>query len=239
MLVLALDTATPSVVVGVIDISAPGESGWSAPGVRAARTVSSGNRHAENLGQLIPEVLNEADIGMADLAATVVGLGPGPFTGLRVGIITAAGLADALGLAAHGVCTHDAIATMHKALAGPVPHGTTVPDEGFVVVTDARRKECYWAGYDASGTRISGPHVERPSDMVARPDWRGNGLLIGDPAFSEALGSHVLAAVPEAMGLVLAARGLSDSAPPEPLEPLYLRRPDARPPGARKQVTRR
>ncbi|MDQ3714575.1 MAG: tRNA (adenosine(37)-N6)-threonylcarbamoyltransferase complex dimerization subunit type 1 TsaB, partial [Actinomycetota bacterium] len=126
MLVLALDTATPTVVIGLVDIGPPAESGWYGLGVRAARSVPSGNRHAETLGALIPDVLDEGGIGMADLSAIVAGLGPGPFTGLRVGVVTAAALGDALGVPAYGVCTHDAIATMHKALAGSVPDGTIV-----------------------------------------------------------------------------------------------------------------
>jgi len=237
VLVLALDTATPVVVVGVIEVSAPGESGWHTSGVRAARAVPSANRHAETLGELIPDVLEEAGVGVADLAAIVVGLGPGPFTGLRVGVMTAAALGDGLDLPVHGVCTHDAMAAMHTALAGSTPHGTAVPEEGFVVVTDARRRECYWAAYDASGTRISGPHVQRPADLVTRPDWRSTGLVIGDPAFSGPLGIEIQPVLPDPMGLVLAATGLAAGQPPAPLDPLYLRRPDATPPAVRKPVT--
>lgn len=238
MLVLALDTATPSVAVGIIEVGAPAESGWATSGVRAVRAVASGNRHAETLGLLIPEVLGEAGVGMADLAAVVVGLGPGPFTGLRVGVMTAAALGDALGRPVYGVCTHDAMAAMQAALGASVPSGTPVPDEGFLVVTDARRRECYWARYDAARTRISGPHVQRPSDMVARPDWRSNGLVIGDPAFSAALGTEIQPTRPDPMGLALAAAPrLSTGQPPGPLEPLYLRRPDATPPAPRKPVT--
>jgi len=237
VLVLALDTATPTVAIGVIEVSAPGESGWYTSGARAARAVPSANRHAETLGELIPDVLNEAGVGMADLAAVVVGLGPGPFTGLRVGVMTAAALGDALGVAVYGVCTFDAMAAMRKALAGSVPDGTTVPDDGFLVVTDARRRECYWAEYDASGTRISGPHVQRPADLVIAADWRPNGLVIGDPTFSEALGIEIHPAQPDPLSLVLAAPALSAGQPPAPLEPLYLRRPDATPPASRKPVT--
>lgn len=236
---LALDTATTSVVVGVVDTTASAEPGPSAVAVLATRTVLSGNRHAETLGVLIADVLSAAGVGMTELSAVVVGLGPGPFTGLRVGIVSAAAMADALGRPAYGACTHDAIASTHKAFAGSVPHETRVPGDGFVVVTDARRRECYWAAYDAAATRISGPHVERPADVVARPDWRPDGLVIGDPAFAEALGTDVQGAEPAAVGLVLAAVGLLHGAPPEPLQPLYLRRPDATPPAARKPVTRR
>lgn len=263
VLVLALDTATASVVLGIVEVSAPAASGWYTSGTRAGRAISSGNRHAETLGELIPDVLDEAGVGMADLAAVVVGLGPGPFTGLRVGVMTAAALGDALGVAVYGVCTLDAMAAMHKALAGSVPDGTTVPDDGFLVVTDARRRECYWAEYDASGTRISGPHVQRPADMVAGPrsglgllseppvpddanpqrwpgnaaDWRPNGLVIGDPTFSEALGIEIHPAQPDPLSLVLAAPALFAGQPPAPLAPLYLRRPDAAPPPPRKLVT--
>lgn len=238
VLVLALDTATPFVVVGVVEVGEPAESGWHDLGSsRAERSVASGNRHAESLGQLIPEVLAEADIGMDEVSAIVVGIGPGPFTGLRVGVMTAAALADALGAPVHGVCSHDAIAAMHKSLADRAPHGTAVLDEDFVVVTDARRRECYWARYDASGARISGPHVQRPAEVVARSDWRPGGPAIGNPAFSEALGTEIVPARPVPIGLVLAVDSSTPGRSAGPLEPLYLRRPDANPPAPRKPVT--
>ncbi|MDQ4039023.1 MAG: tRNA (adenosine(37)-N6)-threonylcarbamoyltransferase complex dimerization subunit type 1 TsaB [Actinomycetota bacterium] len=263
MLVLALDTATASVVLGVVQIDASAESGWHTSGVRAARTVSSANQHAETIGQLIPDVLGEAGVGMAELAAVVVGLGPGPFTGLRVGVMTAAALGDALGVPVYGVCTHDAMAATYAALAGSAADHTARPNDGFLVVTDARRRECYWADYDPSGARISGPHVQRPADIVTGPrsglaplsrpplpddanprrwpgkaaDWRPTGLVIGDPAFAEPLGIEVCPAEPDPMGLVLAAPALTAGRPPEPLAPLYLRRPDAALPAPRKLVT--
>ena len=229
MLILALDTATRSVVVGVVELSDP--DGPSS-GVRGAREVSSGNRHAETLGELIPEVLQAAGVTMAHLSAVVVGLGPGPFTGLRVGVVTAAALGDALEISAYGVCTHDAIAASYlaRAAAQPVP-------ERLAVVTDARRHECYWATYDASGNRLSGPSVARPTDVLAGPVWRSGALVIGDPAFSEALGTTVLSAQPDPRGLVRSATGMFAGEPPGPLEPLYLRRPDATPPTDRKPVT--
>ncbi len=229
MLVLALDTATPLVVLGVVELDDRS--------VRAAASVLSGNRHAETLGELIPEVLRSAGLTPADLSAVVVGLGPGPFTGLRVGIVTAAALGDALGIPVHGVCTHDAIAARHAALAGSRSPGTTALEGGFVVVTDARRRECYWATYDAAGTRTSGPAVASPTDALQSPDWRPDGLVIGDPAFSVALGTEVLSAQPDPVGLALAAPELVAGEPPGPLEPMYLRRPDATPPGSRKPQT--
>lgn len=239
MLVLALDTATASVVVGVVDVDAPGVSGWFGMGRKATRTVESGNRHAETLGLLIPDVLDEAGAGMSELEAVVVGLGPGPFTGLRVGVMTAAALGDALGIPVYGVCTHDAIALGHNAHAPATTSADAGRAAGLVVVTDARRKECYWADYDSAGARRSGPHVERPADVVTRPDWDLHRLVIGDETFSEALGVSVIETKPDPIGLVLAATDLTKGEPPAPLEPLYLRRPDARPPAARKPVTPR
>jgi tRNA threonylcarbamoyl adenosine modification protein YeaZ len=208
VLVLALDTATPTLAVGLARWSADGGAG-----VLAERAVPSGNRHAELLTPTIREVLAEAGAAMADLDAVVVGLGPGPFTGLRVGIVTAAALGDARGLPVHGVCSLDAIG-----------------DSARSVVTDARRKEVHWAVYDADGQRIAGPGVDRPEDApVVEP-------VVGDVRFAERLGREVAPAEVTTAGLLRAAAPLFDR-PPVPLEPLYLRRPDAVPPAARKAVS--
>jgi tRNA threonylcarbamoyl adenosine modification protein YeaZ len=212
VLVLALDTATPTLVVGL--------ARWAAGTdveVLAERGVASGNRHAEVLTPAIRGVLAEAGVGMADLAAVVTGLGPGPFTGLRVGVVTAAALADARGLPVFGVCSLDAIGSGAR-----------------TVVTDARRKELYWAAYSADGRRTDGPGVDRPDDVP-----RGS-PLVGDAAIgSERLGEPVTPAEVTTAGLLRAAGPqLADPASAGPLEPLYLRRPDAVPPGARKAVSR-
>ncbi|MCW2509806.1 MAG: putative glycoprotease [Modestobacter sp.] len=208
MLVLALDTATPTLVVGL--------ARWSADGgteVLAERAVPSGNRHAELLTPTIRAVLTEAGRTMAELDAVVTGLGPGPFTGLRVGIVTAAALGDARGLPVHGVCSLDAIG-----------------DGARSVVTDARRKEVHWAVYDAAGQRIAGPGVDRPEDAPVV------GPVVGDVRFAERLGREVTPAEVTTAGLLRAAVPLFGR-PPAPLEPLYLRRPDAVPPAARKAVS--
>ncbi|MCU1605723.1 MAG: putative glycoprotease [Modestobacter sp.] len=211
MLVLALDTATPTLVVGL--------ARWapdSGAEVLAERAVVSGNRHAELLTPTIRAVLADAGVGMGDLDAVVTGLGPGPFTGLRVGVVTAAALADARGLPVIGVCSLDAIGSGAR-----------------TVVTDARRKELYWASYDAEGHRTAGPAVDRPADLVPTPP------LVGDAAVgSERLGMPVAAAEVTTAGLLRAAgRQLAAPATAGPLEPLYLRRPDAVPPAARKAVS--
>jgi tRNA threonylcarbamoyl adenosine modification protein YeaZ len=210
VLVLALDTATPTLVAGLAD--------WSQHGVTevlAERAVPSGTRHAELLTPAISSVLDDAGLTMADLDAVVTGLGPGPFTGLRVGVVTAATLGDARGLPVIGVCSLDAIGSGAR-----------------TVVTDARRKEVYWAVYDADGVRTDGPAVIRPEALDQA------GPFVGDPAFADRLRTPVLAADVTTAGLLRAAAAqLADPSSAGPLVPLYLRRPDATPPTAIKAVT--
>ena len=210
MLVLALDTATPTLVAGL--------GRWSQDGgveVLAERAVPSGNKHAELLTPAIRGVLDDARVTMAALDAVVTGLGPGPFTGLRVGIVTALTLADARGLPVVGVCSLDAVGSGSR-----------------TVVTDARRKEVYWAAYDAEGRRAEGPGVVRPEELGAP------GPFVGDPAFGERLGAAVTPADVTTAGLLRAAAPqLADPSSADPLVPLYLRRPDATPPTAIKAVS--
>jgi tRNA threonylcarbamoyl adenosine modification protein YeaZ len=210
VLVLALDTATPTLVVGV--------ARWAAGQdieVLAERVVPSGNRHAELLTPAVRDVLAAAGLGMAGLDAVVTGLGPGPYTGLRVGVVSAAALGDACGLPVIGVCTHDAIGSGAR-----------------TVVTDARRKEIYWAAYAADGSRLEGPGVLRPEDL------QRSGPFVGDPAFAGRLGAAVTPAEVTTAGLVRAATPqLADPSSAAPLIPLYLRRPDATPPAAIKAVS--
>ena len=210
MLVLALDTATPTLVTGVARRSRAGDVE-----VLAERAVPSGNRHAELLVPAVREALAAAGLTLADVDAVVAGLGPGPFTGLRVGVVTAAALADARGIPAVGVCSLDAVGSGQR-----------------TVVTDARRKEVYWASYDAAGDRVRGPDVVRPED-AGLP-----GPLVGDPRFAGRLGAEVAPAEVTTAGLLRAAAGLlADPGPAGPLVPLYLRRPDAVPPTSFTPVT--
>jgi tRNA threonylcarbamoyl adenosine modification protein YeaZ len=210
VLVLALDTATPTLVAGL--------ARWSADGgaqVLAERAVPSGTKHAELLAPAIRGVLADAGLALADVDGVVTGLGPGPFTGLRVGVVTAAGIADARRLPVVGVCSLDAIGAGAR-----------------TVVTDARRKEVYWAAYAADGSRTDGPGVGRPEELAA------DGPYVGDVRFAERLGAPVGAAEVTTAGLLRAAAPqLADPSSARPLLPLYLRRPDATPPSARKPVT--
>jgi tRNA threonylcarbamoyl adenosine modification protein YeaZ len=210
VLVLALDTATPTLVAGV--------ARWSPDGteVLAEQAVPSGTKHAELLTPAIRAALDVAGVALAEIEVVVTGLGPGPFTGLRVGIVTAAALADARGLPVVGVCSLDAVGSGAR-----------------TVVTDARRKEVYWAAYDAAGARVEGPGVVRPEGLGR------SGPFAGDPAFAERLGAPVDRAGVTTAGLLRAAAPqLADPGSAAPLLPLYLRRPDAVPPTSIKPVSR-
>jgi tRNA threonylcarbamoyl adenosine modification protein YeaZ len=210
VLVLALDTATPTLVAGV--------ARWTPSAgaeVLAERAVPSGTKHAELLTPAISGVLADAGVGMADVEAVITGLGPGPFTGLRVGVVTAAALGDARGLPVVGVCSLDAVGSGAR-----------------TVVTDARRKEVYWAAYGADGVRVDGPGVVRPDELG------GRGPFVGDPRFAERLGAPVQPADVTTAGLLRAAAPqLADPSTAASLVPLYLRRPDATPPAAVKAVS--
>ena len=219
MLVLALDTATPAVTAGLLRLAHA-----SPPEVLAERAAVNARAHGELLMPLVCEVLTVAGVRIRDLDAVVCGAGPGPFTGLRVGMVTAAALGDALDIPVYPVGSLDAIAQQAGA-------GTPL-----LVVTDARRREVYWARYDEGGARVEGPHVDRPVDVPLAGLARVAGA-------ADALAVPVLPAVvpprhPNPVGLVaVVAAAVRAHAPPGPLRPLYLRRPDALEPGPIKRVT--
>ena len=221
VLVLALDTSSPAVSAALVHV-VPDVAPDTAE-VVAEHVVVDARRHGELLALGVRAVLGGRST--AELGAVVVGLGPGPFTGLRVGLVTAATMADALAVPAYGVCSLDAVGAGER-----------------VVVTDARRKEVYWARYDDAGTRVEGPVVERPAELAAR--LRGSGArLVGAGAvlhreLFDGLTVDDATPHPSAPALVrLAADRVLAGAPSEALTPLYLRRPDAVAPGATKRVT--
>lgn len=216
VLVLALDTATPAVTAGIVELTTAGAV------QRSVRVVHDARKHAELLMPQVLAACADAGIRLPDVDAIVTGAGPGPFTGLRVGMVTAAALGDALGVPVHGVGTLDAIA----AEAGDGP---------LLVVTDARRREVYWAAFD--GVRVNGPHVESPAALRERIP--GLGAVAAAGAMAEVTGLPVREpASPSPAGLVaVAADALRAGPAPGPLEPRYLRRPDAQPPAGRKRVT--
>jgi tRNA threonylcarbamoyl adenosine modification protein YeaZ len=225
VLLLGLDTSTPAVTVALHDGTR----------VLSEATTVDKHRHAELLAPAIAAVLAEAGADRADLTAITVGIGPGPYTGLRVGVVTARVLGAALGIPVHGACSLDVIAAEVSAA------GTGAP---FLVATDARRRELYWASYDSGGRRSDGPQVSAPAGIPGgdRP-CAGEGPVL----YPQFLPNATSPMFPSAAALCNAVAGAlttaDDSAAPAPglallfPEPLYLRRPDAREPGAPKRVT--
>jgi len=227
--VLALDTSA-AVAVALTDDS--GE-------LLAARSDPQQRHHAELLTPMIAAVLAEAGVDRRELTSVVVGTGPAPFTGLRVGLVTARTLALALGIPALGVPSLDAVALRASRV---LPAGTDV-----LVATDARRREVYWALYrleQPGGIAVlAGPEVAAAADVAADPRTAG-ALPLGRGAalYADLLGEGP--ADEQELGLLdpdpaeLARLALARSATGEPLgtEPLYLRRPDAVPQAARKRV---
>lgn len=229
MLVLALDTATPAVTAGVVEVDAAGAGSAT---TRSVRVAHDARKHGELLMPAVLAACAEAGTTLQDVEAVVVGTGPGPFTGLRVGMVTAAALGDALGVPVHGVCSLDAIAAEAARAAGAC-------GGPLLVVTDARRREVYWAAYDAGGARTTGPHVEAPARLADRLAELGVTAAAGGSAGGLAL-PVVPPAAPGPGGLVACAlAALRAGTRPGPLEPLYLRRPDAVEPGPRKHMTTR
>ncbi|MEO9328332.1 tRNA (adenosine(37)-N6)-threonylcarbamoyltransferase complex dimerization subunit type 1 TsaB [Gordonia aurantiaca] len=218
--VLAIDTATDSVVTGIVRVA--GESFGDTTAL-AERAVADHRRHAELLTTLVAECLAEAGVSRDALDAVVVGCGPGPFTGLRVGMATGAAFADALGLPAYGVCSLDALAL------DAAPDGA-----GVLVVTDARRREVYWATY-RDGRRTRGPQVTAPAavaEELAADIGAGTYPIAAGSASHLRLvgwtGADPEVTVPTPRGLATAAAGrIVAGETPEPLVALYLRRPDA------------
>lgn len=220
---LAFDTATPAVTVALHD----------GTHVLAESTVHDPRRHGELLGPGIARVLADAGADRRDLTDVAVGTGPGPFTGLRVGLVSAHTLALALGLRLHGVCTLDAIA--YDAIAyDAIADGSPGIGGGFLVATDARRREVYWAAFDAAATRVDGPHVGRAADVP-----RGGRPVVGRATqlYPDDLGPVRGPLDPSAGALArLVVTGLARGRAFDELAPRYLRRPDVMAPAPRKRV---
>jgi tRNA threonylcarbamoyladenosine biosynthesis protein TsaB len=215
---LALDTATPYVTVALLDALD------AQPRVLLERRSEQRMKHGEQLAPLIESVLTDAGVVRHDLTAIAVGVGPGPFTGLRVGLVTARTLAFVLGLPVYGVCSLDVLAL--EAALGGTPVG-----RDFLVATDARRKEVYLASYDDQGRRLDGPEVVRPGDAATADPVVGEGAALYPDAFPAGREP----ALPSAGWLARAvAEELAELHDPEPM---YLRRPDAIAPGPPKRVS--
>lgn len=262
MLVLVIDTATPYVTAGLVDVT-------SRDTIRARfnRSVRDSRAHNEVLTPFIMECCDEVGVTPSDLDAVIVGVGPGPFTGLRVGMATAAAFGDALDIPVIGVCSLDGLAW--NAVSDAPQH----EGEMIIVATDARRREVYWATYrisDGHPVRVTEPEVTRPTDVdvseAADVPAQQPSLAVVSDSVADALLASVTSvnqpveAQPDIVNFVRAAldhpmnldraTNVDDPADStrdngdrnvlfprqsdlQPLRPLYLRRPDAVPPKAK------
>jgi len=190
---LAIDTSTSRTSVAVVD---QGALLWH--GYRDGAMA-----HGHSLPALVSQALEVAP----QIDQVVVGMGPGPYTGLRVGIAFARTFAIARLIPVIGICSLDAIAAL------------VCEKDDFIIATDARRKEVYWAQY-RSGVRIEGPHVNLPSVVVD----------LGLPIFGEGAVKYAIAQTDEEQFPdMLALVALSEITDLQIDEPLYIRRPDAVP----------
>ncbi|MCL2316884.1 MAG: tRNA (adenosine(37)-N6)-threonylcarbamoyltransferase complex dimerization subunit type 1 TsaB [Actinomycetia bacterium] len=207
-----------------IDTAAGCSAGLAGAGEPTTRTLPDTRRHAEDLMGSILALLGDRALGLGDVTRIGVGLGPGPFTGLRVGIVTAHILGVALGVPVKGVCSLDVIAAAVAA---------TGETREFLAVTDARRHEVYWAHYssrDGRAVRVGEPAVGDPAGLPGLP-VAGPGVA----RYPDMLGVRALPGAPATVDAGVLAACLDDL-PDAGTEPLYLRKPDAELPGTRKSV---
>ena len=211
MATLALDTSS-AISVAVVN----GDE------ILASDSVFAPRGHAELLAPMIRGALARAgvgllgDVGGAGITSIVVGTGPAPFTGLRVGLVTARTLALAWGVPVRGVCSLDALGAAH---GGAV-----------TVVADARRREVYWARYEG-GERVEGPAVSLPSDVPAvAVAVVGRGAALYPDVFGEAPPESAWHPDPAWLARIAARRlgreRLAAGSGDLGIDPLYLRRPD-------------
>lgn len=226
MLVLAVDTSTAATSVAIVG-----------PTIRVGSQVLDGRRHAETIEPLLRNVLAESGVSPADIDCVACGVGPGPFTGLRVGIAAALAFGFARDIPVVGVCSLDVTARGASESRG----------EPVTVLTRARRSELCWATYDAAGRRLAGPVIRRepveitgpcvgdagPIDVVRYPSAIDLAeLVIERLAAGEALPEEVYlpeeeAGDPGAATADVLERRIAEGRFLLPPRPVYLRRPDA------------
>lgn len=204
--------------------------------VAAARSAET-RRHVETLTPLITACLQQVGASPAAVTEVAVGTGPAPFTGLRVGLVTARTFAAARGIPAYGVSSLEAIAADAAAVG-----------EEVLVATDARRREVYWGRYRVTETGVgtlAGPGVATAADVAAaHADLVAAGQVVGTGValYPEALGQAAAqvidtAQVVDAATVGRLARARSAVGLEQPTQALYLRTPDIAPPSGRKRAS--
>lgn len=233
MLILAIDTsaAASAAVLSRPSADRPVE-------VLASFETTATNTHSEVLAPGIESLLAEAAVAGTQLSGIVVGVGPGPFTGLRVGIATARTLGFTWGIPVHGAMSLDAIAwdvMAERERTGP----PEAAEGGFSVAIDARRRELYWARYAADGELVEGPQVGAAETLPGLPTYGAGAGLYTERL--EAVGASVVPDFsgqrPSAASLgARAIRALGQGRELLPTTPLYLRESDAKVPRQMKEA---
>lgn len=219
-MILGIDTSIGT-AVAIVD---------PAGSVRAEAVSTDTRGHAEVIGDLLVQALSQAGLGAADITAVAAGMGPGPFTGLRVGIAAARAFAIGRGIPVIPVASHDAAALARTRPAREASGALAVVEgDPIAIVTDARRRELAVSVYRVEGgapVRVVEPHlVARSSADVVEP--------FGVPA-TELPETTEISAV--ALARIAASRLRAGAAEVPADEPLYLRAPDVTVPAGPKKV---
>lgn len=206
--ILALDAATAACSVAV----------WRDGRILASRSRSMAEGHAEALMPLVLETLAAAGLGFDALSLVAVGVGPGSFTGIRIALAAARGIALAACLPVVGVDSFSAVA----AAIDPAER----KGRSLLVAIDSRRSEIFGQYYDAANVALGRPLVLPPADLVLhRP--AGPLLLAGDAAqLLPRLADAVLAPGPGRPDAAAIATIAAEGRQLQPPRPLYLRAPD-------------
>jgi len=210
MIVLAIDTSGSGCSAAIYDSGSDAILGQSGADI--------GRGHAERLMEFVDEALASADRPIGDIDRIAVTIGPGSFTGIRVGVATARGLALALGKPAVGISSLHVLAEEARAAA---------PGKAVLVAIDAKRDEVYVQAFDAAGHAVTEP--EALAVMTARDRFVGfEGGVAGSGA--ELLTSVTPVKTADLVDIAVVARlgAGADPASAKP-KPLYLRGPDAKP----------
>ena len=227
MTVLGFDTSMPTTAACVLR---PGADPVATPSPAPERLLGRPDHSAELL-PLLAKLLGEAGIGWDDVEAIAVGVGPGTFTGLRIGVATARALAQGLGIALHPVSSLEALAAGLADVAGA--------GRPLLPLIDAKRREVFVAAYEARDplVRLWGPEALAPEELVKRARELGERpLAAGDwslesRSYLEKAGIEVPSGESDlhAVSAVQICRlGMAAGpAPPEEVHPVYVRVPDA------------
>ncbi|GAA2110616.1 MULTISPECIES: tRNA (adenosine(37)-N6)-threonylcarbamoyltransferase complex dimerization subunit type 1 TsaB [Kocuria] len=226
MLVLSLDSSS----IASAALTRNGE-------VLAEFATQDTRSHAEALAPAVYNLLGQVDLEPSQLTSILVGTGPGPFTGLRAGLVSARTFGFVWNLPVHGMCSLDALA--HRAAQ------STVDGTEFLVATDARRKELYWGRYvtheDGHGrfaVSLNGPQVTAPEELPKLPIYGYGAGLYSDHlpyAVADSTDWQPTAADLSRAAWALQERGTELSTD---TSPLYLRESDAKVPVQRKKALR-